>query len=131
MSVKLNCTPKPDESQKNSNGKTIPYPGFEPGTSGLAVCSYNQGRTDGGMGAPKAIGGYIMTFFFRSGFLAAKFFFGALEKKSHQNLGSQSAAPLLHRLTTHLKLKIITRSKKPFTRYVLHGQSPKIPTQEL
>jgi hypothetical protein len=42
MSVKLN--PKPEESQKNSNfnGKTIPYPGFEPGTSGLAVGSQNH-----------------------------------------------------------------------------------------
>jgi hypothetical protein len=39
MSVKLNRPPKPEESQKNSNfnGKTIPYLGFEPGTSGLAV----------------------------------------------------------------------------------------------
>jgi hypothetical protein len=35
---------KPEESQKNSNfnGKTIPYPGFEPGTSGLAVGSHNH-----------------------------------------------------------------------------------------
>jgi hypothetical protein len=35
---------KPEESQKNSNfnGKTIPYPGFEPGTSGLAVSSHNH-----------------------------------------------------------------------------------------
>jgi hypothetical protein len=43
MSVKLNCPPKPEESQKdpNFNGKTIPYPGFEPGTSGLAVGSHN------------------------------------------------------------------------------------------
>jgi hypothetical protein len=42
MSVKLNRPPKPEESQKNSNfnGKTIPYPGFEPGTSGLAVGSH-------------------------------------------------------------------------------------------
>jgi hypothetical protein len=41
MSVKLNRPPKPEESQKDSNfnGKTIPYPGFEPGTSGLAVGS--------------------------------------------------------------------------------------------
>jgi hypothetical protein len=39
MSVKLNRPSKPEESQKNSNfnGKTIPYPGLEPGTSGLAV----------------------------------------------------------------------------------------------
>jgi hypothetical protein len=44
MSVKLNRPPKPEESQKNSNfnGKTIPYPGFEPGTSGLAVGSHNH-----------------------------------------------------------------------------------------
>jgi hypothetical protein len=44
MSVKLNRPPKPDESQKNSNfnGKTIPYPGFEPGFSGLAVGSHNH-----------------------------------------------------------------------------------------
>jgi hypothetical protein len=44
MSVKLNRPPKPEESQKNSNfnGKTIPYPGFEPGTSGLAVGSHNN-----------------------------------------------------------------------------------------
>jgi hypothetical protein len=30
---------KPEESKKDSNfnGKTIPYPGFELGTSGLAV----------------------------------------------------------------------------------------------
>jgi hypothetical protein len=44
MSVKLNRPPKPEESQKNSNfnGKTIPYPGFEPGTSGLAVGSDNH-----------------------------------------------------------------------------------------
>jgi hypothetical protein len=42
MSVKPNRPPKPEESQKNSNfnGKTIPYPGFEPGTSGLAVGSH-------------------------------------------------------------------------------------------
>jgi hypothetical protein len=35
---------KPEESQKNSNfnGKTIPYPGFEPGTSGLAVGSHKH-----------------------------------------------------------------------------------------
>jgi hypothetical protein len=39
MSVKLNRPPKSEESQKNSNfnGKTIPYPGFEPGISG-SVC---------------------------------------------------------------------------------------------
>jgi hypothetical protein len=44
MSVKLNRPPKPEESQKNSNfnGKTIPYPGFEPGTSGLLVGSHNH-----------------------------------------------------------------------------------------
>jgi hypothetical protein len=44
MSVKLNGPAKPEESQKNSNfnGKTIPYPGFEPGTSGLAVGRYNH-----------------------------------------------------------------------------------------
>jgi hypothetical protein len=44
MSVKLNRPPKPEESQKNSNfnGKTIPYPGFEPGTSGFAVGSHNH-----------------------------------------------------------------------------------------
>jgi hypothetical protein len=44
MSVKLNRPPKPEESQKKSNfnGKTIPYPGFEPGTSGLAVGSHNH-----------------------------------------------------------------------------------------
>jgi hypothetical protein len=44
MSVKLNRPPKPEESQKNSNfnGKTIPYPGFEPGTSGLAVGRHNH-----------------------------------------------------------------------------------------
>jgi hypothetical protein len=44
MSVKLNRPPKPEESQKNSNfnGKTMPYPGFEPGTSGLAVGSHNH-----------------------------------------------------------------------------------------
>jgi hypothetical protein len=37
MGVKLNRPPKSEESQKNSNfnGKTLPYPGFEPGTSGL------------------------------------------------------------------------------------------------
>jgi hypothetical protein len=35
--------PKPEESQKDSNfnGK-IPYPGIEPGTSGLAVGSHNH-----------------------------------------------------------------------------------------
>jgi hypothetical protein len=37
MSVKLNRPPKPEESQKKLQRKTIPYPGFEPGTSGLAV----------------------------------------------------------------------------------------------
>jgi hypothetical protein len=44
MSVKLNRPPKPEECQKNSNfnGKTIPYPGFEPGTSGLAVGSHTH-----------------------------------------------------------------------------------------
>jgi hypothetical protein len=44
MSVKLNRPPKPEESQKNSsfNEKTIPYPGFEPGTSELAVGSHNH-----------------------------------------------------------------------------------------
>jgi hypothetical protein len=44
MSVKLNRPPKLEESQKNSNfnGKTISYPGFEPGTSGLAVGSHNH-----------------------------------------------------------------------------------------
>jgi hypothetical protein len=44
MSVKLNCPPKPETSQKylNFNGKTIPYPGFEPGNSGLAVGSLNH-----------------------------------------------------------------------------------------
>jgi hypothetical protein len=44
MSVKLNRPPKPEESQKNSNfnGKTKPYPRFEPGTSGLAVGSHNH-----------------------------------------------------------------------------------------
>jgi hypothetical protein len=44
MSVKLNRPRKPDESQKDSNftGKTINYPGFEPGTSGLAVGSHNH-----------------------------------------------------------------------------------------
>jgi hypothetical protein len=45
MSVKLNRPPKPEESQKDSKiqtstEKTIPYPGFEPGTSGLAVSSH-------------------------------------------------------------------------------------------
>jgi hypothetical protein len=44
MSVKLNRPLKPEESQKNSNfnGKTIPYPGFEPGTSGLPVGRHNH-----------------------------------------------------------------------------------------
>jgi hypothetical protein len=44
MSVKLNRPPKPEESLKDSkfNVKTIPYPGFEPGTSGLAVGSHNH-----------------------------------------------------------------------------------------
>jgi hypothetical protein len=44
MSVNLNRPPKPEESQKilNFNGKTIPYPGFEPGTSGLAIASHNH-----------------------------------------------------------------------------------------
>jgi hypothetical protein len=44
MSVKLNRPPKPEESQKDSNynGKTIPYPGFEPRTSGLTVGSHNH-----------------------------------------------------------------------------------------
>jgi hypothetical protein len=44
MSVKLNRSHKREESQKDSNfnGKTIPYPGFEPGTSGLAVGSHNH-----------------------------------------------------------------------------------------
>jgi hypothetical protein len=44
MSVKLNRPPKLEESQNDSNfnGKTIPYPGFEPGTSGLAVGSHNH-----------------------------------------------------------------------------------------
>jgi hypothetical protein len=42
MSVKLNRPLKPEESQKDSNfnGKTILYPGFKPGTSGLAVGSH-------------------------------------------------------------------------------------------
>jgi hypothetical protein len=44
MSVKLNRPPKPEESQEDSNfnGKAIPYPGLEPGTSGLAVGSHNH-----------------------------------------------------------------------------------------
>jgi hypothetical protein len=44
MSVKLNRPPKPEENQKDSNfnGKFIPYPGFKPGTSGLAVGSHNH-----------------------------------------------------------------------------------------
>jgi hypothetical protein len=44
MSDKLIRPPKPEERQNNSNlnGKTIPYPGFEPGTSGLAVGGYNH-----------------------------------------------------------------------------------------
>jgi hypothetical protein len=44
MSVELNRPSKPEESQKNSNfnGKTVPYPGLEPGTSGLAVGSHNH-----------------------------------------------------------------------------------------
>jgi hypothetical protein len=44
MSVNINRPPKPEESQEDSNfnGKTIPYPGFEPGTSGLAVGSHNH-----------------------------------------------------------------------------------------
>jgi hypothetical protein len=44
MSVKVNRSPKPEESQKNSNlnGKTIPYPGLEPGTFGLAVGTHNH-----------------------------------------------------------------------------------------
>jgi hypothetical protein len=43
MSVKLNCPPKSEESQKiQTNGKPIPYPGFEPGTSGLAVGGHNH-----------------------------------------------------------------------------------------
>jgi hypothetical protein len=44
MSIELNRPPKPEDSQKNSNfnGKTIPYSGFEPGTSGLAVGSHNH-----------------------------------------------------------------------------------------
>jgi hypothetical protein len=40
MSVELHRPPKPEESQKNSKffyGKTIPYPGLEPRTPGLAV----------------------------------------------------------------------------------------------
>jgi hypothetical protein len=44
MSVKLYRLPKPEESQKNSNfnGKTIPFPGFEPSTSRLAVGRHNH-----------------------------------------------------------------------------------------
>jgi hypothetical protein len=45
MNIKLNRPPKPEESQKDSNfngGKTIPYRGFEPGTSGLAVSNHNH-----------------------------------------------------------------------------------------
>jgi hypothetical protein len=34
--------PKPEGSQKFSKEKTIPYPGFEPKTSGLAVGSLNH-----------------------------------------------------------------------------------------
>jgi hypothetical protein len=54
MSVKLNRSPKPEESHKNSNsnGKTIPFPGFEPGTSGLAVGSHNH-CTIGSVGSYK------------------------------------------------------------------------------
>jgi hypothetical protein len=53
MSVKLNRPPKPEESQNNSNfnGKTIPYPGFEPGTSGLAVGRHNHCTIWVGLGA--------------------------------------------------------------------------------
>jgi hypothetical protein len=42
--VQTKSSPKPEESQKDSNfnRKTIPYPGFEPGTSGLAVGSHNH-----------------------------------------------------------------------------------------
>jgi hypothetical protein len=44
MSVKLKRPTKPEESQRDSNfnGKTIPYPGFKPGTSGLAVGSHKH-----------------------------------------------------------------------------------------
>jgi hypothetical protein len=44
MSVKLNRPPKPEQSKKkiNFNGETIPYQGFDPGTSGLAVGSQNR-----------------------------------------------------------------------------------------
>jgi hypothetical protein len=45
MSVELHRPPKPEESQKNqkfSTDKTIPCPGFEPRTSGLAVGSLNH-----------------------------------------------------------------------------------------
>jgi hypothetical protein len=44
MRVKLNRPPKPEQSHINSNfnGKTIPYPRFEPGTSGLSVDSHNH-----------------------------------------------------------------------------------------
>jgi hypothetical protein len=44
-SVELYRPPKPEVSQKSSkffNGKSIPYPGFEPRTSGLAVGSLNH-----------------------------------------------------------------------------------------
>jgi hypothetical protein len=57
MSVKLNRPPKPEESQKNSNfnGKTIPYPGFEPGTSGLAVGRHNHCTIWVGNGGPNLV----------------------------------------------------------------------------
>jgi hypothetical protein len=45
MSVEIHRPPKTEESQKNSknfNGKTIPYPGLESRTSGLAVGSLNH-----------------------------------------------------------------------------------------
>jgi hypothetical protein len=42
MSVELYRPPKPEENRKNSTEKTIPYPGFKPRTSGLAVGSLNH-----------------------------------------------------------------------------------------
>jgi hypothetical protein len=42
MSVELHCPPEPEESQKNSTEKNIPYPEFEPITSGLALGILNR-----------------------------------------------------------------------------------------
>jgi hypothetical protein len=115
MSVKLNRPLKPEKNQKNSNfnGKTILYPGFEPGTSGLAVGSHNLCTIE------KVNRGFKFDFDFTDSntdlifqqFFYRKFF----SRKSPVNHNCKEQQFFLHKMTELLIFYLLKEQMENFT----------------